>query len=52
MGKRGQRVITTGDDEAQISRGVYDTYTLKNLRYSQVQLSALKPQPCWQLSLG
>lgn len=30
------QVITDGDDEAQLSRGVYDTYTGTNLRYSQV----------------
>jgi len=38
MGKRGQLVLTHGgdDDEAAISRGVYDTYTKSNLRYSQV----------------
>jgi len=36
MGKRGQRVLTSGNDEEMISRGVYDTYTAKNLRYSQV----------------
>jgi len=31
-------VITVGDDsdEEAISRGVYDTYTERNLRYSQV----------------
>ena len=36
MGKRGMGVLTAGDDEAQISHGVYDTYTKTNLRYSQV----------------
>lgn len=36
MGKRGQYVLTDGDDEAHISHGVYDTYTGTNLRYSQV----------------
>lgn len=39
MGKRGMQVLTTGDDEAQIARGVFDTYTQKNLRYSQVRVS-------------
>ena len=34
MGKRGQRVITTEDDETHIAQGVYDTYTSTNLRYS------------------
>src|ERR1051325_3807885 len=36
MGKRGERVVTGGGDEAAIARGVYDTYTETNLRYSQV----------------
>jgi fumarate hydratase class I len=36
MGKRGNRVLTDGDDEVHISKGVYDTYTGTNLRYSQV----------------
>ncbi|GMH52255.1 hypothetical protein TrRE_jg6544 [Triparma retinervis] len=37
MGKRGRSVITTGaSDEEAISKGVYDTYTERNLRYSQV----------------
>ena len=36
MGKRGQRVFTDGDDEAALSRGVYEAYVEKNLRYSQV----------------
>ena len=36
MGKRGGRVLTDGDDEEALSRGVYDTYTTTNLRYSQV----------------
>lgn len=35
-GKRGQYVLTDGNDEAHLSRGVYDTYTTTNLRYSQV----------------
>jgi fumarate hydratase class I len=34
--KRGQFVLTAGDDEAAISRGVYDTYKSDNLRYSQM----------------
>lgn len=34
-GKRGQGVLTDGDDEAHLSRGVFDTYTGTNLRYSQ-----------------
>jgi fumarate hydratase class I len=36
MGKRGQRVLTEGADEAAIARGVHDTYTATNLRYSQL----------------
>ena len=39
MGKRGQRVLTAGDqgsDESSIARGVYDAYTRLNLRYSQM----------------
>ncbi|MFD6517266.1 fumarate hydratase [Rhodococcus sp. NPDC060176] len=35
MGKRGQHVLTPGDDEKAIARGVYDAYTRLNLRYSQ-----------------
>jgi fumarate hydratase class I len=27
MGKRGGNVITDGQDEMHLSRGVYDTYT-------------------------
>jgi fumarate hydratase class I len=36
MGKKGQYVWTEGHDEEAISRGVYNTYTSHNLRYSQV----------------
>jgi len=36
MGKRGMYVITDGHDEEAISRGIFDTYTQTNLRYSQV----------------
>ena len=35
-GSRGQLVWTDGNDEAMISKGVYDTYVQRNLRYSQV----------------
>ncbi|MDR1450502.1 MAG: fumarate hydratase [Propionibacteriaceae bacterium] len=35
MGKRGQRVLTAGPDEAALARGVYNAYTRLNLRYSQ-----------------
>ena len=36
MGKKGEQVLTGGDDEEAISRGVYDAYTRLNLRYSQL----------------
>jgi fumarate hydratase class I len=36
MGKKGERVFTGADDEQAIARGVYDTYTETNLRYSQL----------------
>lgn len=36
MGKRGQNVLTDGNDEEHLSHGVFDTYTGTNLRYSQV----------------
>jgi fumarate hydratase, class I len=36
MGKKGERVLTGGDDEAALSRGIFETYTTTNLRYSQV----------------
>jgi fumarate hydratase, class I len=36
MGKRGRLVLTPGDDEAAIARGVYETYQERNLRYSQL----------------
>ncbi|MCG5216782.1 fumarate hydratase [Streptosporangium sp. KLBMP 9127] len=36
MGKRGRHVLTDGRDAEHISRGVYDAYTLLNLRYSQM----------------
>ncbi|WMY74521.1 class I fumarate hydratase FumA [Buttiauxella selenatireducens] len=35
MGKKGHRVWTDGGDEAALARGVYNTYTEDNLRYSQ-----------------
>ena len=34
--EKGQYVFTGGGDEAAIARGVYDTYTTSNLRYSQM----------------
>ncbi len=43
MGKKGERVLTGGDDGEAISRGVYDAYTTLNLRYSQ-----LAPLSMWE----
>ncbi|MBV9870803.1 MAG: fumarate hydratase [Frankiaceae bacterium] len=43
MGKRGQNVLTDGNDEAHIARGVFDAYTQLNLRYSQ-----LAPLTMWE----
>ena len=34
--KKGQFVLTSGNDESAISRGVFDTYQSHNLRYSQM----------------
>ena len=34
--KKGQQILTTGDDKKAISHGVYDTYQTSNLRYSQL----------------
>jgi fumarate hydratase class I len=36
MAKKGQYVLTGGRDEEAIARGVFDTYTTANLRYSQL----------------
>jgi fumarate hydratase class I len=36
MGKKGQYVFTGFRDEEAISRGVFETYTTSNLRYSQL----------------
>jgi fumarate hydratase class I len=35
VGKKGQQVWTGAKDEEFLSRGVYETYTKENLRYSQ-----------------
>jgi fumarate hydratase class I len=35
VGKKGQQVWTGGDDERNLSKGVWKTYTEENLRYSQ-----------------
>ena len=34
--KKGQRVWTGGDDEEALAKGIFQTYTEENLRYSQV----------------
>ncbi len=36
LGKKGQYVLTEGDDAVPLSEGVYETYTEKHLRYSQI----------------
>ena len=36
LGKKGQHVLTDGDDAAALSQGIYETYQEKNLRYSQI----------------
>ena len=35
VAKKGQQVWTGGHDEEALSRGIYNTYTTENLRYSQ-----------------
>jgi fumarate hydratase, class I len=35
MAKKGQQIWTGGGDEEAIARGIYQTYTEENLRYSQ-----------------
>jgi hypothetical protein len=44
MGKRGQNVWTAGNDEEALSRGVFNAYTRKNLRYSQVRSLSGSPR--------
>jgi len=36
IGKKGQHVFTTGNDEMALSKGIFETYTTTNLRYSQM----------------
>ncbi len=36
IGKKGQRVWTSGDDEQALAYGIFKTYTETNLRYSQL----------------
>ena len=43
MGKRGQQVLTEGEDERALSHGIFDAYQKLNLRYSQ-----LSPLSMWQ----
>ena len=43
MGKRGQNIWTTGQDEEHLSRGIFDAYQKLNLRYSQ-----LSPISMWE----
>ena len=42
-GKRGRHVLTTGQDEEHLSRGVFDAFAQLNLRYSQ-----MSPTSMWQ----
>jgi len=35
-GKKGQYVLTPGDDKPAIAQGIFDTYQTSNLRYSQL----------------
>ncbi|MCH7789472.1 MAG: fumarate hydratase, partial [Acidobacteria bacterium] len=35
-GKRGQNVLTSGDDRVALAHGIFDTYQTSNLRYSQM----------------
>ena len=43
VGKKGQHVWTTGEDEEHLSHGVYDAYSKLNLRYSQ-----MAPMSMWE----
>lgn len=36
MGKKGENVFTGADDAEELSKGIYNTYNKKNLRYSQI----------------
>ncbi len=36
LGKKGQRVWTSADDETALARGIFDVYQQTNLRYSQM----------------
>ena len=41
MGKKGQFVFTGGSDPDALSRGIYETYQEKNLRYSQISPTSM-----------
>ncbi len=43
MGKRGQHVLTAGNDEEHLAHGIFDAYQQLNLRYSQ-----LAPLSMWE----
>ncbi len=36
LGYKGQQVFTTGDDAESLSRGIFEAYDQRNLRYSQM----------------
>ena len=36
LGYKGQQVFTTGEDTGSLSRGIYEAYDQRNLRYSQM----------------
>ena len=36
LGYKGQQVFTSGDDAEAVSRGIYEAYDQRNLRYSQM----------------
>ena len=36
LGYKGQQVFTTGDDAEAVSRGIFEAYDQRNLRYSQM----------------
>jgi len=36
LGYKGQQVFTTGEDHEALSRGIYEAYDQRNLRYSQM----------------
>ena len=36
MGHKGENVLTSSNDEIAISQGIFDAYSLRNLRYSQM----------------